>query len=418
METTYEVRVWAIREKTGKPQKGKPEKKSYIVRWNVSKEPFTKTYATRLLADSFRAKLTTAQKEGEAFRLIDGLPVSHGRERSDQSWFEFAQRYVDMKWVRAAAKSRASNADAMASITMAMLASDRGRPETKLLCKAMTGWAFNLKRREAEKGTDIENALRWLAKNTLPVSRLDDAALTRKVLDELAVKMDGKAAAANTVSRKRAVFYNSLESAIESKLLDRNRIPDIKWTAPKEVKAIDKRVVVNPGQARRLLVAVEAQRVEGQPRRSAGLGLVAFFGSMYYSGLRPEEAAMLGKADLQLGESGWGELLLSESAPIAGAAWTDSGDRRDRRQLKHRGKGEVRGVPCPPPLTTLLHHHLEKFGVAGDGRLFRSLSGGDLAESTIARVWDKARKAVLTEQEYASVLGRRPYDLRHACVST
>jgi len=127
---------------------------------------------------------------------------------------------------------------------------------------------------------------------------------------------------------------------------------------------------------------------------------------------------MLGKADLQLGESGWGELLLSGSAPIAGAAWTDSGDRRDRRQLKHRGKGEVRSVPCPPPLTTLLHDHLEKFGVAGDGRLFRSLSGGDLAESTIARVWDKARRAVLTEQEYASVLGRRPYDLRHACVST
>jgi hypothetical protein len=28
-----------------------------------------------------------------------------------------------------------------------------------------------------------------------------------------------------------------------------------------------------------------------------------------------------------------------------------------------------------------------------------------------SRVWDKARKAVLTDQEYASVLGRRPYDL-------
>jgi integrase len=46
------------------------------------------------------------------------------------------------------------------------------------------------------------------------------------------------------------------------------------------------------------------------------------------------------------------------------------------------------------------------------------LSGGDLAGSTIARVWDKARRAVLSEQAYASVLGRRPYDLRHACVST
>jgi hypothetical protein len=62
--------------------------------------------------------------------------------------------------------------------------------------------------------------------------------------------------------------------------------------------------------------------------------LVAFFAVMYYSGLRPEEAAMLRKANLQLPESGWGELLLSETAPTAGAAWTDSGERRDRRQLK------------------------------------------------------------------------------------
>jgi integrase len=44
--------------------------------------------------------------------------------------------------------------------------------------------------------------------------------------------------------------------------------------------------------------------------------------------------------------------------------------------------------------------------------------GGDLAESTIARVWDEARKAALPEEEYASPLARRPYDLRHACVST
>ena len=56
--------------------------------------------------------------------------------------------------------------------------------------------------------------------------------------------------------------------------------------------------------------------------------------------------------------------------------------------------------------------------MAADGRLFRNLTGGDLAESTIARVWDKARHAALTAEEYKSPLGRRPYDLRHACVST
>lgn len=66
----------------------------------------------------------------------------------------------------------------------------------------------------------------------------------------------------------------------------------------------------------------------------------------------------------------------------------------------------------------MLHKHVNQLGVATDGRLFRSLTDGDLAESTTARVWQKARKAALPAEEYASPLARRPYDLRHACVST
>jgi integrase len=299
-----------------------------------------------------------------------------------------------------------------------MFATTRGKPSDTLLRKAMTGWAFNTKRRNTERPPEIDRALRWLASNTLSVSRLDDPAIVRRVLEQLAVKMDGKPAAAKTVSRKRAVLFNALEHAAELKLITKNRLTEIKWTAPKEVKAIDKRVVINPDHARTLLAAVASQQIDGQPRRSSGPMLMAFFAVMYYSGLRPEEAAMLRKADLQLPESGWGELLLSETAPTAGAAWTDSGARRDRRQLKQRGKGEVRPVPCPAPLTTLLHDHLARHGTATDGRLFRNLTGGDLAESTVARVWSNARQSALTAEEFTSPLARRPYDLRHACVST
>ncbi len=197
------------------------------------------------------------------------------------------------------------------------------------------------------------------------------------------------------------MLYNALEYAVDEKLLIKNRLPDIKWTAPKEVKAIDKRVVINPKQFERLLAGVAAQYIDGEPRRSSGPMLVAHFGTQYYAALRPEEAAMLSKPDLLLpdmewdedaqdwvfpeGEDGWGELLLSQAAPTAGAAWTDSNERRDRRQLKQRAVGEVRRVPSPPPLTKLLHAHLQRFGTAA--RLFRSLTGGDLSESTVNRVW-------------------------------
>lgn len=81
-------------------------------------------------------------------------------------------------------------------------------------------------------------------------------------------------------------------------------------------------------------------------------------------------------------------------------------------------KGEARPVPCPPPLTTLLRDHMARHGTAADGRLFRNLTGGDLAESTVARAWSNARQSALTAEEFASPLTRRPYDLRHACVST
>ncbi|HEX6354748.1 hypothetical protein [Actinophytocola sp.] len=165
----------------------------------------------------------------------------------------------------------------------------------------------------------------------------------------LSTKLDGKQGAAKTVTRKRAVLYNALDYAVELKALSANNLHDVKWTAPKTVRAIDKRVVINKKQAKRLLDEVAAQLVEGQPRRSSGPRLKAFFAVMYYSALRPEEAAMLSKPDLQLPEEGWGELLLSQTAPTAGAAWTDSGERRDRRQLKQRAEAEeVRHVPAPP----------------------------------------------------------------------
>jgi integrase len=37
---------------------------------------------------------------------------------------------------------------------------------------------------------------------------------------------------------------------------------------------------------------------------------------------------------------------------------------------------------------------------------------------TVYRAWHRARRAVLTEREVSSMLAHRPYDLRHACLST
>lgn len=62
--------------------------------------------------------------------------------------------------------------------------------------------------------------------------------------------------------------------------------------------------------------------------------------------------------------------------------------------------------------------HLAEFGIAPDGRLFRGYRGGDLSESLYSRVWQGARRLAFTPAVAASPLAGRPYDLRHACLST
>jgi integrase len=95
------------------------------------------------------------------------------------------------------------------------------------------------------------------------------------------------------------------------------------------------------------------------------------------------------------------------------------------RGLKGRTKGRpsprarrpVRKVPIPPELVELLRAHIQAFGTAPDERLFRSESGNPIQPSTWWQVWQKVRKGSLSEQELASPLMRRPYDLRHSGVT-
>src|SRR5262249_3462592 len=230
-------------------------------------------------------------------------------------------------------------------------------------------------------------------------------------------RLDGTNAAASTAARNRTILANAMDYAIELGLLEMNPIRRIKWTMPKVSSQVDRRSVVNPHQARALLEAVRAQRPSG-PR------LVAFFAAMYYAGLPPEEAINLSRDNGILpppdrpDEDGWGELHIRSATPDAGGEWTDDGSEREVRQLKHRAEGDSRVVPTHPELTSLLRDHLANFATGSDGRLFDGVRGGELPTITYRRAWIKARKTALTAAEQASPLARRPYDLRHACLST
>ena len=239
------------------------------------------------------------------------------------------------------------------------------------------------------------------------------AALARRMLDRISRKQDGTVAAANTANRKRMVLGNAMDYAREIGAVPASPLKQVKWTKPRKLRAVDPAVVINSSQARRFLAAVGRQGPTGER-------LKAFFGCMYYAALRPEEVIDLRRAQnlTSLPEQGWGELRLTNSQPRSGAKWTDSGKSRERRELKHRAVGDTRLVPVHPELVTLLRDHLERFGTGPGDRVFAGPRGGIIAEWSYLKVFHAAREEALAETEAQSPLMGRPYDLRHAAVST
>ena len=232
----------------------------------------------------------------------------------------------------------------------------------------------------------------------------------RLALGACARTLAGKAAAGSTQRRKRSVFYNALGYAVEQGHLASNPVDRIQWTTPAVAQTMDRRVVVSPAQARKLLAAVRGLS-------DRGAHLEAFYACLYYAALRPSEAVMLRESDLYLPAKGWGRIVLAASASRAGRSWTDHGTARQERGLKHRAAHETRTIPIPPELVKLLRAHIRLYGTTPDGRVFQTARGGIIQDSAYGAVWAEARKAALTEAQFQSPLGRRPYDLRHAAVS-
>ncbi|UXY37839.1 tyrosine-type recombinase/integrase [Streptomyces albidocamelliae] len=406
---SLDVKVWGVRKRNTKNP-------SYDVRWMVAGKVFSEQFRTKGLADHYRSKLLRATHAGEEFDTVTGLPESMVEKAASMTWYAFALKYLAMKWPHAAPNTRNGINEALTAVTVALLDERPGEPSEELLRKALRNWAFVLPGPdERELPTEVANALHWVAKASRPLSDLGDAAIGRAVLDSLRLKLDGTAAAAETVRRKRRTLVNALHYAVDLGEFSENPVTGIRWKKPKVAGEVDPRVVANPEQARSLLTAVS---YVGGYGRARGRRLVGLFALMYYGALRPAEAVGLTDADVKLPKTGWGTVLLNRTRPSVGKQWTDSGETHDDRGLKNRPAEEVRIVPIPPQLVAILRQHLDTFGTAEDGRLFTNERGGVVGSSTYYRVWQEARALALPPTVVASPLAARPYDLRHSALST
>jgi hypothetical protein len=152
----FDVRIHTIRRRKNK-------RRPFEVRWRVAGRDKSKSFLTRALADSYRAELVRPARQGLEFDPATGEPRWAVPEPAVTTWLEHAIAYADMKWPRLAPHSRASLADVLATVTLALTRPASGRPSARTLRAALYRHAFNPTRRATTTDPAVARALGWLA---------------------------------------------------------------------------------------------------------------------------------------------------------------------------------------------------------------------------------------------------------------
>lgn len=411
MKPTYQVRFWEI--KTMKPDRnGRRRKRPYGARWVTAGEEHSEWFITKTLARAYLNKLVQAANKGEAFDIETGLPESMYREQNSPTLLGLAREFLDEVWSEMSPNSRGRLVDALAVAVHGFL-DEESDAEPAEVRRALTTMVLPPDTARLDGPPERVEIVSWLEQHSRRVVELTDADERDRLGRKLLVKLDGGKARVSTVDTRRGALVQALSYAVSRGYLQDNPFRGISLSRFGREVAIDPGVVVNPAQARSLLAAVTYARPRGSNRSWR-----PFFATLYFAGMRPGEARFLAKDHCDLPGSGWGELVLPNSLGRAAARYNDHGESYQIRPLKHRAEEATRAVPIPPELVRLLRVHIDQEGTADNGRLFRSASGGPLSNASYTDIWRLTRPLGLPPHQVASQLARRPYDLRHAAVSS
>lgn len=289
-------------------------------------------------------------------------------------------------------------------------------PTPRVLRTALYSWAFRLvldqdgelvARVDAEEAPEaIVAALDWIGSKSVDISALNTPTVVRSALDALARKMDGTAAADNTVNRKVPVFSNCLRYAVELDCLPSLPLTKVDWTAPETDDEIDFRYVPGP----------QADRCRGRAERpwSAPQGVLRVPLLRGHPSRRSRGSPRVGLHSAR-GRLGPSHLVVQLPSR---RLWLDRlGGVLRLPGLKKRARKATREVPIPPVLVRLIRDHIAEFGTSEDGRLVRAARGGGLLSKECGDTWKAARLAALTPHEIRTPLDEVPYGLRAAGVS-
>jgi hypothetical protein len=240
---SYDLSFWAI-EKRDRP-------KPYRLRWSVAgrRPPFSRSFLTAELAESFKAELRAAARRGEGFDEATGLPDSMLRRDRDITWYQHAQEYAATRWNRSAGNSRRSIVESLTCVTQVLTRDLRGRPDPRTLRAALRK-DLNQGREKSGLSAEESKAITWLKRASLPISALNDDEVVIDVLDALASRIDGTPAAPDYYARRFRVTRTCLSYAVRKKRIPKNPLLAANlpghWTPPKADDAVDPRSVGSP----------------------------------------------------------------------------------------------------------------------------------------------------------------------------
>jgi integrase len=392
-------------------------------------------------ANKKHRQLLVAKDNNEQWDQETGLPESlQPKEVAPKAltFFEHTVMHVKRKWPEWKARSRSSAIEALKGAVCAF--TDAPIPE-RLVVPARSYLEYVALRPEPWRDPTVTElaAAEWLTQHSLPLTAIS-AQTVERALSIMNTRLDGTGPVATTTrNRYRNTLHHCFKMAgrgdLTGGLTIANPMDNVDTSMIKRGRAVDKTTIPSMDQALELIDLACARSQSKHGRAGTGVSrrerLRAWYLTMLFAGLRPEEVAHLREPQLDLpaDDTQWGTIRVFGGTVTPGARWTTSGQSHDDQGQKWRDdNAPARLVPIPPRLCKALRLHMSLFPPSGDGRVFVTRRNQPITHQVAGDAFREARS-----KRYPVRLGQGGtplpaymqvplhdvtlYDLRHTCAT-
>ena len=366
---------------------GERHKKPYVVRWSLDGRQRSRAFRTKGEAERMRSALMVAAQSGEAFDEATGEPVSWQPLPDQVQVHQWARRWLVEQWGEWAPRTRVSGVEALTRLVPLIVVPTAPPPPATLRAHLSSSL-------RPDGALPDPEAEAWLGQWSLQLGQLSKPVLA-EVDRRLGLSDDGQPLAPSTAGRFRKVSKACIRRAAELGIIGTDPWPPAprgrsKRKATRVKRSVPIRSLPSPEVMARVIETIPSHQPASQTYRV--MTAVA-----YYAGLRPSEVVMLRAKSVDLPDTGWGHIEVTE----ADVDFDEPGEPKTGPRI----------VPIPRQLVDILRTWVDDHDFGGDDLLFRTRTGLRPRASNWSRALHRAQEACGCPQ-------LRVYDCRHAAATT